>query len=417
MSLVAIDNALIFDGASSDCMEGGSLLIEGGEIREVADRPVRAANARRIDAGGRFCMPGLIDLHVHCFVSDLDVRKVDRAGEAFRTAYGIRLLGHALDCGFTTVRDVGGGNFSMARAVDAGLVRGPRYLYAGRILSMTGGHGDLRDPGEEHHEGGGDCLCGACNSVTRIVDGVDACIRAAREELRKGAHCLKVMASGGVSSPTDPIWSAQFRSDEIEAIVGEAARRGTYVAAHCNPPEAIRQAVAAGVRTIEHAALIDEDAAKFMAERDAFAVPTAAVFLALSEMGEKIGASGSWREKAELVAGYALSSLETLKAAGVRMGFGTDLIGELYVRQCQEFLVRSQIFSPLEILRQATSVGAEILMRPGKLGCLAPGAAADLLLIDGNPLEDIALLGRNGEAIAMIMKDGAIVKDRLGAGS
>ncbi len=161
-------------------------------------------------------------------------KKADRAGEAYRTAHAVRMLGHALDCGFTTVRDIGGGDYSLWRAIEADLVRSPRFFYAGRMLSMTGGHGDSRLVNEVEHTHGY-CSCGNMNSLCVLADGVDACIKAAREELRRGAHCIKIMGSGGVASPTDPIWMNQYRQDEIEAIVGECTERRTYVSAHCHP--------------------------------------------------------------------------------------------------------------------------------------------------------------------------------------
>jgi imidazolonepropionase-like amidohydrolase len=413
MDRIIIENANIFDGVTPDLIGGMSVLIEGSEILAVSDQTIRDSGAMKIDAAGKTLMPGLIDLHTHAYISDVDVGKVDRSGDAYRTAYGIKLLGHALDCGFTTVRDVGGGDWSMALAMNHGLVRSPRYFYSGKALSMTGGHGDLRRVGEDQHEGGAGCHCSECNSIAVIVDGVDACIRAAREELRKGAHCLKIMASGGVASATDPIWAAQYREDEIRAIVGEAAARGTYVAAHCNPPGAIRRAVACGVRTIEHGALIDKEAAEYVASQNAFVVPTLIVFRALAEIGQAIGLSKVSQDKAKIVAAQSVAALDILRSAGVPLGFGTDLIGDLYIRRCEEFTLRREVFSAYEILRQATSVGAEILMLGGKLGCVSAGAYADLLLVDGNPLADIDLLAQNGQRIPFIMKNGSIVKNEL----
>lgn len=409
MTLTAIDDADIFDGLNAELIPGGSVLIEDGRIVEVGAAPIRSPSARRINAQGHFLMPGLIDLHTHAYVSDVDVAKVDCAGEPYRTAHGIKVLGQALDCGFTTVRDVGGGDWSIARAIEDGLIRAPRYFYSGRILSMTGGHGDFRKPGQHHHENGS-CMCGAFNSITTIADGVDECIKAAREQLRRGAHCLKIMASGGVASPTDPIWAPQYREDEIRAVVGEASARRTYVAAHCNPAAAIRRAVECGVRTIEHGALIDSETARFVRDQGAYVVPTVIAFVALVELGGSLGFPAESQAKAKIIADHAMQALDILRAESTSLGFGTDLIGELYVHRSREITLRREVFTPLEILRQLTSQGAEILMQKDQLGSVSAGAHADLILVRGNPLNNLDLLTSDGRDIAMIMQAGKITK-------
>src|SRR3546814_208908 len=243
-----------------------AVLGEDGVIRDVSERTLQADDAQRIDVAGKTLMPGLIDLHIHAYASDINTQKVDLAGDPYRTAHAARMLGHALDCGFTTVRDIGGGDWSLWRAIEDRLLRAPRFFYAGKILSMTGGHGDLRQMGESRHNHGY-CSCGDFNPVAVVADGVDECLKAAREELRRGAHCIKIMGSGGVASPTDPIWMNQYREDEIRAIVGECAERRTYVASHCHPADALRRSVEFGVRCIEHGTLIDQEPADFVAER------------------------------------------------------------------------------------------------------------------------------------------------------
>ena len=220
MQSILFSNARIFDGINADCATGMQVLVEGGTIREVSDKPIKASAALKVDVGGRTLMPGLIDAHVHAYGSDVNVQKVDLAGDPYRTAHAARMLGHALDCGFTTVRDIGGGDWSLWRAIKDKLIRAPRFFYAGKIISMTGGHGDFRQMSESRHNHGY-CSCGDFNSLCVIADGVDECIKAAREELRRGAHCIKIMGSGGVASPTDPIWMHQYREDEIRAIVNE----------------------------------------------------------------------------------------------------------------------------------------------------------------------------------------------------
>ena len=405
-------NARVFDGHSGDCPEGVSVLVDDGTIREVSQKPIKAKGARVIDVGGRTLMPGLIDAHMHAYASDVNMFRVEASGSPYRTAHAVRLLGYQLDCGFTTVRDVGGGDYSLAKAIAEGLVRAPRFFYSGKVLSMTGGHGDMRPIDElpRYHDL---CSCGVFNSFCKVADGVDECIRATREELRQGAHCIKIMGSGGVASPTDPIWMNQYREDEIRAIVQECTERRTYASAHCHPASAVRRCVEFGVRSIEHGTLIDDETARFVAQRGAYIVPTLVTIYALTELGEKLGFPPQSLEKAKVAFDGAMSGLEKMKKAKVKVGYGTDLLGTTYVRQCQEFTLRKEVFTPLELLRQATGVNAELMMMEGKLGCVRPGAFADLLVVDGNPLKDINLLAQDGRKLAVIVRAGEVVKNTL----
>ena len=412
MAQVLFENARIFDGFSEDCAEGMSVLVEDGLIREVSDKPIAAGGARKIDVAGKTLMPGLIDAHIHAYASDVSVQKIDSAGEPYRTAFAATMLGHALDCGFTTMRDIGGGDWSLSRAIEDRLIRAPRFFYAGKILSMTGGHGDMRQMSEKNHNHGY-CSCCDHNTVAVIADGVDECLKAVREELRRGAHCIKIMGSGGVASPTDPIWMNQYREDEIRAIVGECTERRTYVSSHCHPVSAIRRSVEFGVRCIEHGTLMDEDTAKFVAERGAYVIPTMAIIFALIEMGKQLGFPKQSQEKAEIAMKAAIVGMDYMRKAGVKIGFGTDLLGATYVQQCREFTHRSEVFKPVEILRQATSMNAEIMQHEGRLGCVKPGAYADLLVVDGDPLKDISLLADDGKRLDVIMRAGELVKNRL----
>ena len=414
MAQLILENARIFDGTHSECPEGMSVMVEGGIIREVSNGPFAtgSADTLRIDVGGKTLMPGLIDLHIHAYASDINIAKVNLADAPYRTAHAARMLSHALDCGFTTVRDIGGGDWSLARAIEDKLIRAPRFFYAGKILSMTGGHGDMRQMGESHHDHGY-CSCGTMNAVAVVADGVDECLKAVREELRRGAHCIKIMGSGGVASPTDPIWMNQYREDEIRAIVGECTERRTYVASHCHPSSAIRRSVEFGVRCIEHGTLIDAETAAFVAQNGAYVVPTMAICFTLVEMGRAMGFPPQSQEKVEFAYQSAIAGMDHMRTAGVKLGFGTDLLGVLYVHQAREFTIRSEVFSPIEILRQATSMSAEILQQSGKLGCIAPDAHADLIVVDGDPLKDIALLSADGHKLDFIMRAGEIVKNRL----
>ena len=412
MTQTILENARIFDGVSADCAEGMSVLVEGGTIREVSEGPIKAEGARRIDVAGKTLMPGLIDLHIHAYFADLNAKVVDGRDAPYRTAYAVKKLGHALDCGFTTVRDIGGGDYPLASAIEVGLIRAPRFFYAGKVLSMTGGHVDYRTSTEKHHTHGY-CSCASMNWGGVVVDGVVECIKAAREELRRGAHCIKITASGGVMSPSDPMWMNQFREDEIRAVVTECAERRTYVSAHCHPVSAIRRSVEFGVRCIEHATLIDGQTAAFVAQRGAYVVPTMSVIFVNMEFGAKLGMSPESMAKLKIAADSAIGGLQHMRDAGVKMGYGTDLLGPTYDQQCREFEFRSEVFTPLEMLRQATSMGAEILMHDGKLGCVQPDAHADLIVVDGDPLKDIGVLAADGRKLDLIMRAGEIVKNRL----
>jgi imidazolonepropionase-like amidohydrolase len=406
-----LTNARVFDGISADCAEGMHIRVADGLVQEVSSQPLKSRNAQVIDVGGRTLMPGLIDCHIHSYASHVSLQKIDTAGHAYRTAYATRMLGHALDCGFTTVRDVGGGDHSLSKAIADGLIRAPRFFYSGKILSMTGGHGDLRPVEHRCDDHQSFCSCDHANWAARIADGVDACIRVTRDELRQGAHCIKIMGSGGVASPTDPLWMNQYREDEIRAIVNECTERRTYVAAHCHPASAVRRCVAFGVRSIEHGTLIDDDTAQFVAKQGAYIVPTMVILFALVEQGRVLGFPPESQAKAEKVMESGLSGLEAMRRAGVKVCLGTDLLGSLHVNQSREFAIRSEVFTPLEILRQATSIGAEMLMMEGKLGCVQPGAFADLIVVDGDPLQDVSLLAKGGEKLRVIVRAGELVKN------
>jgi imidazolonepropionase-like amidohydrolase len=414
MTSILFKNARVFDGTSVDCAEGQWLRVADGRIAEISATPLAAADARVIDVGGRTLMPGLIDAHVHVFASDITPRRVEAVGPAYRAAHAVRMLGHALDCGFTTVRDVGGGNHSLARALADGLVRGPRLLYSGRSMTMTGGHGDFRTAEEPARY---QAVCGCepmvFNAFAVVADGVDEVVKAARDELRQGAHCIKIMGSGGVASPTDPIWMNQYREDEIRAVVGECSERRSYVAAHCHPATAIRRCVEYGVRSIEHGTLIDAATAAFVADRGAYVVPTVVIVAALLESGKRLGFPPESQDKAEMAARSSITGLDLMRQAGVKLVYGTDLLGSLYDQQCREFVLRREVFTPIEILRQATSIAAEMMMMEGEIGTIACGACADLIVVDGDPLQDIGLLAQDGRRLSLVMRAGEVIRSEL----
>jgi imidazolonepropionase-like amidohydrolase len=309
--------------------------------------------------------------------------------------------------GFTTVRDAGGADGGLAEAVEAGLVSGPRIFPSGSALSQTGGHGDVRPRTQSV------VTCACCEggaALSRIADGVTECRRAARDELRKGATQIKILASGGVASPYDPIWNLQYSEEEVRAIVEEARAWRTYVLAHAYSPEAIRRSIDFGVRSIEHGNLIDRATAEHVAGADAFVVPTLVTYDALHRFGRELGFPKESMAKLGEVREAGLRSLEILQAAGVKIGFGTDLLGPMHRHQSREFMIRAEAMAPFDIIRSATIVNAELLNRAGELGVVAPGARADLITVDGDPLADISLLDGQGEHMNHIMKDGVFYK-------
>ena len=235
-----------------------------------------------------------------------------------------------------------------------------------------------------------------------MADGVDAVRQVVREELRKGAHQIKMMVSGGVLSPTDPLWMDQYSDEEIRVGVEEAATRRTYVMAHAHTASAVRRCAALGVRSIEHGTQIDAEAAEAAAEAGAFVVPTLVTIFAMLESGDEFGLRKVFADKLQGLGEDGLRSLEVCRAAGVPMGFGTDLLGPLQDRQSQEFLIRGEVLAPVDVLRSATSINAALTQRSGELGTIAPGALADILVVNGDPLSDLGLLQEQGRHIPVI---------------
>ena len=394
-------NGLFLDVDTGGYREG-DLRADDGIVTETGFGLATPSSVRRVDLGGSFVLPGLIDCHVHVMASTADMADLARWPVTYNAHRAARLLGEMLDRGFTTVRDMAGGDYGTWRALEEGLVRGPRFFYAGRALSQTGGHGDHRGPGEHFldvHPG--------CCELSTVVDGPDEVRKAARDELRRGAHHIKVMAGGGVASPTDRIDSTQFSVAELEAAVQEATAAHRYVAAHAYTPESIARALQAGVRTVEHANLLDPATARFVKEKQAYLVMNLVTYWALRTEGREFGLpEASWRKVADVLDG-GLRALELAHSTGIKIGYGTDLLGGMHRHQSQEFVIRSQVQAPIDIIRSATTIGAEIVGLPGKLGTLAPGAHADLVALTRDPLDDIAVLA-DSAAIRYVVKDGTI---------
>lgn len=412
---VLLRNANLLDPLPGRMLEGHDILVEQGLVKEVSDRPIRTQTAARsIDLGGQTVMPGLIDLHVHVVAVELDLARQLHMPNVLVTLRSLPLMRAMLRRGFTTVRDAGGAGFAHKQALESGLAQGPRLFVSGRALSQTGGHGDMR--ARSDYLAAGDPVCSCCvrvGALARVADGVDAVRRAVREELQMGADQIKIMASGGVASPTDPIGALGYCEDEIRAIVAEARARSSYVLAHAYTAEAIARAVRCGVRTIEHGNLVDAPTAALMAQAGAYAVPTLVTYDALASEGAHYGLPPESLAKVGQVREAGLRSLEIFRQAGVKMGFGSDLLGASQRLQSDELRLRAQVLSPAEAIASATVVGAEVLGMTGRLGRLTAGALADLLVVDGKPLEDINCLLGQGEHIRLVMKQGVIEFDEL----
>jgi imidazolonepropionase-like amidohydrolase len=398
----------VLDTQAGVLLEGHEVLVENDRIKEVSDRPIRSGDATVVELQGQTLMPGLIDAHVHIYLSELDLTRLAEIPTSLAVARAAPILRGMLDRGFTSVRDNGGADWGIREAVNANILAGPRLFIAGRVLSQTGGHGDYRNR-TNGSSPAGHC-CSGLGMFADVVDGIPAVLQAAREQLRKGSDHIKIMISGGVASPYDPLESLQFTEEEIKAAVDSATNWGKYVAAHAYSAPAIRRGVECGVRSIEHGNLVDESTARLMAERGAFVVPTLVTYDSMSRRGRELGLSASTLEKNKKVLDCGLRSLEIFKAAGVQMGFGSDLLGILQPDQSREFLLRSEVLSPAEVIRSATITNARLLGKESELGIIQPGALADMLVVEGNPLEDLEVLQNQGASMPIIIQGGLFVK-------
>ena len=413
MTSFLFTNAKLLDPSVDTLKDGYHVLVEDGFIKEVSDKPINAPSAEKIDAAGRTLMPGLIDLHAHVMATQLNLSTQGVLPDALVMMRAVPIMAAMLRRGFTTVRDAGGAGWGLKCAVNEGTISGPRLFISGRAISQTGGHGDPR-PRSDHLPPMS--FCGCCfraGDIGRVADGIDDVRKAVRQELQMGADQIKMMASGGVASPTDPIASYGYSEEEMRVIVDEAASRQTYVMAHSYTADAIERAVKNGVRTIEHGNLVDERVAKFMAEKGAYVVPTLVTYEALANEGASYGLPADSVAKIATVRTAGLASLEIYKKAGVKIGFGSDLLGPSQRLQSDEFRIRGEVLTKHEIIQSATTVAAEVLNQTGKLGVIAVGAHADILLVDGDPYRDLSCLLGQGEHIPFIMKDGQIEHNEL----
>ncbi len=410
---VLIKNALIFDGRR--LLDGKrDLLVVNNKFAQISKEPIKAPEgAIVVDADGLMLMPGMIDAHVHLMLP-LTIEELQKADDSY---IGLRAADEAkrmLYRGFTTVRDTGGATFGLKRAIDEGLIEGPRIFPSGAAISQTGGHGDFRARSDRPRRWDGKLDRFERLGLMTLADGRDEVLAATREQLRLGATQIKLMAGGGVASEFDPLDVSQYLDDELRAAVEAAADWGTYVTVHAYNSRAIRRAIAAGVKCIEHGHLMDEAALKSLAEKE--------VFLSTQVMIYQQAFAGL-DEAREAKRRQVLDGMDVMfrlaKKHNVKVCFGTDLVfsRQLFSRQSTDLTAREKWFTPVEILRQATSTNGELLALSGrrnpygKLGVIEEGALADLLLVKGSPLEKLSLL-ENPDNLVVIMKDGKIYKQK-----
>lgn len=399
----ALTDVRIVDVVAGEIVEGRAVVVAGDRIAAIVDPATLDPALPRLSLGGRYLAPGLIDCHMHCYIGQFRDGKSVLPSEMTARA-GVHLEGMLMR-GFTTVRDAGGADYGHKAAVAKGLFRGPRMFVSGRILSQTGGHGD--------HRGRADTSTwdSDLTGIAILADGVDAVRQAARQNLRQGVDQIKIMAGGGVSSPADELARPQFSMDELNAIVDEAERWGKYVMAHVYADAGIRRIVEAGVRSIEHGNFLTRETAKVMRDHDAHLVPTLITY----EADGKYGASFGWApenaaKNAEVLAS-GLHSLEAAMAEGVNIGYGTDLCWSPKTYQADGLLIHQKVCGAAEALRHATVNNARVVRMEGQIGVIAPGAFADLVVIDANPLADLACLSQHDNRIVAVVQGGRAVRD------
>ncbi|CAM5221242.1 Imidazolonepropionase-like amidohydrolase OS=Castellaniella defragrans OX=75697 GN=HNR28_001581 PE=4 SV=1 [Castellaniella defragrans] len=408
MSTILFTDAQVLDTEGGRLLPDHHVLVVDDRIKEVTDEPIRTQADRTVAMAGRILMPGLCDSHVHVTAMTADFSALKRQSPFYVSVQATQILRAMLLRGFTTVRDAGGADYGLARAAAEGRIEGPTLHYCGHALSQTGGHGDVRSLGEEQTD---QCFC--CAGLGVICDGVPEVRRAARHEIRRGATHIKIMASGGVASPADRIDSTQFSLEEIDAVVEEANAANIYVMAHAYTARAVNRLLPRGVRTIEHGNLIDQESCRLFREHEAFLTPTLATYDALAREGIEAGLPPDQQRKVHTVLEAGSVALELAQREGVRMLFGTDLLGTMHRHQLNEFHLRKDIVPAADLIRSATCNAAEAFLRKGEFGVVAPGSRADLLVLDQDPLADINVLADPERHLKAVMKDGKFYKDEL----
>jgi imidazolonepropionase-like amidohydrolase len=406
MTPVIFRNACILDVVAGSVLGEQDVLIKDGRIKQIG-RTVKDDAAVTIDLRGQVLMPGLCDGHVHTISASNSFAELQRWSPFYMASRMGEILRGMLMRGFTTVRDAGGADWGIASAVEEGYVDGPRILFCGKALSQTGGHGDMRTPGENLEQ----CVC--CPGLGRICDGVSEVRKAVRDEVRKGATQIKLMVSGGIASPTDRIGSTQFSIEEIKAAVEEAEAASIYCMGHAYTARAIERALECGVRSIEHGNLLREETADVFLRKNAFIVPTLVILFTMAKEGAKHGLPAHVVAKVPEVFEHGAKALEICSRRGVKIVYGSDLLGTMQDRQSEEFLIRAEVQKPIDVIRSATSIAAEMFQMEGEIGVVREGARADLLVVDGDPTRDLNLLQGQGRSLNIIMKDGKFFKNTI----
>ncbi|WP_108660683.1 metal-dependent hydrolase family protein [Acuticoccus kandeliae] len=411
MSLLTIKNARIVDGSSDAPSDPVDIVIENGRFVAVGANEAPASGAgETIDAAHYIVMPGLIDCHVHVIATTANLGLNAELPSSWVALKSAEIMKSMLMRGFTTVRDLGGADVGLKRASDEGLIDAPRLIICGKALSQTGGHTDYRGPYNNRDVSWyGDRL----GTLGRVVDGVDGIRRMAREELKNGADYVKVMADGGVSSPSDPVGYLVFSVDELKAVVEVAKGFGTYVSGHLYDDRAINRALDCGFECIEHGNNMSAATVKRVAKEGVFVVPTNITYDVLAKEGAAFGLPPESVAKIEDVRANGLACLTMLHEAGVTMGYGSDLLGGMHPHQSGEFVLRGRYIPAKDVIRSAT-LDASKVVRNDEIGAIEAGRFADLIFVDGNPLDDLALLTEQGAHMPLIMK-GGVAKKRASA--
>ncbi|MBO9632601.1 MAG: amidohydrolase family protein [Chitinophagaceae bacterium] len=418
---ILLNNVQIFDGVNEKLVNG-NVLIQGDTIARISTSPIatdRSANTRIIDGKGKFLMPGLIDAHWHTMMCAVPEMVLLTADVGYLNLVAAHEAGNTLLRGFTSVRDLAGPSFGLKRAIDQGLTPGPRIYPSGAMISQSGGHGDFRLPYEVPSAPNAPLSHGDAIGGGAIADGVEAVLKRAREQLMMGATQLKLAAGGGVSSNYDPIDVSQYSEAEFHAAVEAAENWGTYVTVHAYTPRAIQTALRAGVKCIDHGQLMDEATAKMIADKGAWLCLQA--FLDNEYSNEKSSADA--REKQKMVATGTDNAYKLAKKYKIKTAWGSDMLFNPAATKNQNAILTtlSQWYRPFEILKMATSTNAELLAfcgprnpYPKPLGLIKEGAYADMILVDGNPMQDINLIADPGKNFLLIMKGGIVYKNLLG---
>jgi imidazolonepropionase-like amidohydrolase len=398
---------LLLDCTDAEPRPASTVVVEGERIAAVGRRGLDVPkDATVIDCDGRTLMPGLSDAHIHAAIIETDPGKMRRESAA-TIAFRIKeVLEQTLDAGFTTVRDAFGLDWGFAQATARGYVRGPRILFVGGCLTQTGGHGDWRAAHDNDPPAVG--IHGLV-ALPRVCDSPDEMRRAARDILRTGAHGIKIMGGGGCMSPTDQIEHTQFTVEEMAAACYEARTVGKITLAHVYTPAGIMNAVRAGVRSIEHGNFIDEESAAFMKQAGAYFVPTLTTYFAISQFGEAEGIPRLMLDKINKAKTKGLESLEVARAAGLEICSGSDVLSSMQPLKSMELGLKAQVLGAHAAIISATRINAKLFGLADRIGTVEEGKLADLILVDGNPLDDIGIL-QEARNVSLVMRDGVVLK-------